>query len=81
MSLSNVLYVHSFLDDFQTAQLQSLILELLTFCVEYHAYHIKNYIISKDLLRRVLVLLKSGHAFVALGQKCLYSVALGLNNK
>ncbi|KAK3093571.1 hypothetical protein FSP39_017545 [Pinctada imbricata] len=53
-------------DDFQTAQLQSLILELLTFCVEHHAYHIKNYIISKDLLRRVLVLLKSGHAFVAL---------------
>ncbi|XP_033734679.1 serine/threonine-protein phosphatase 4 regulatory subunit 3A-like isoform X2 [Pecten maximus] len=53
-------------DDFQTAQLSSLILELLTFCVEHHTYHIKNYIISKDLLRRVLVLLKSRHAFVAL---------------
>ncbi|XP_050407275.1 serine/threonine-protein phosphatase 4 regulatory subunit 3A isoform X1 [Patella vulgata] len=53
-------------DDYQTAQLLSLILELLSFCVEHHTYHIKNYIISKDLLRRVLVLLKSRHSFVAL---------------
>lgn len=59
-----------FSDDFQTAQLSSLILELLTFCVEHHTYHIKNYIISKDLLRRVLVLLKSRHAFVALCKYC-----------
>ena len=65
-----------FADDFQTAQLQSLILELLTFCVEYHAYHIKNYIISKDLLRRVLVLLKSGHAFVALGREAFREFCL-----
>lgn len=53
-------------DDYQTAQLLSLIMELLSFCVEHHTYHIKNYIISKDLLRRVLVLLKSQHAFLAL---------------
>ncbi|XP_052275212.1 serine/threonine-protein phosphatase 4 regulatory subunit 3A-like isoform X2 [Dreissena polymorpha] len=53
-------------DDFQTAQLLSLILELLTFCVEHHTYNIKNYIISKDLLRRVLVLLRSRHAFLLL---------------
>ncbi|XP_060552495.1 serine/threonine-protein phosphatase 4 regulatory subunit 3A-like isoform X1 [Ruditapes philippinarum] len=53
-------------DDFQTAQLLSLILELLSFCVEHHTYHIKNYIISKDLLRRVLVLLRSRHAFLLL---------------
>lgn len=53
-------------DDFQSAQLQSLILELLTFCIEHHTFHIKNYIISKDLLRRVLLLLKSRHRFLAL---------------
>ncbi|XP_078263082.1 serine/threonine-protein phosphatase 4 regulatory subunit 3 isoform X3 [Rhinoraja longicauda] len=53
-------------DDFQTAQLLALILELLTFCVEHHTYHIKNYIINKDILRRVLVLMGSKHAFVAL---------------
>ncbi|KPP77913.1 serine/threonine-protein phosphatase 4 regulatory subunit 3A-like [Scleropages formosus] len=53
-------------DDFQTSQLLALILELLTFCVEHHTYHIKNYIINKDILRRVLVLMASRHAFLAL---------------
>ncbi|XP_077443576.1 serine/threonine-protein phosphatase 4 regulatory subunit 3 isoform X3 [Stigmatopora argus] len=53
-------------DDFQTSQLLALILELLTFCVEQHTYHIKNYIINKDILRRVLVLTASQHAFLAL---------------
>ncbi|XP_022110005.1 serine/threonine-protein phosphatase 4 regulatory subunit 3A-like isoform X2 [Acanthaster planci] len=53
-------------DDYQTAQLLGLILELLTFCIEHHTYHIKNYIISKDLLRRVLVLLQSTHQFLVL---------------
>ncbi|XP_071079163.1 serine/threonine-protein phosphatase 4 regulatory subunit 3A-like isoform X2 [Haliotis cracherodii] len=53
-------------DDYQTAQLLGLILELLSFCVEHHTYHIKNYVISKDLLGRVLVLLKSRHSFLAL---------------
>uniref|UniRef100_A0A8C9VSQ5 Serine/threonine-protein phosphatase 4 regulatory subunit 3 n=1 Tax=Scleropages formosus TaxID=113540 RepID=A0A8C9VSQ5_SCLFO len=49
-----------------TSQLLALILELLTFCVEHHSYHIKNYIINKDILRRVLVLMASHHAFLAL---------------
>ncbi|XP_051507094.1 serine/threonine-protein phosphatase 4 regulatory subunit 3-like isoform X3 [Myxocyprinus asiaticus] len=53
-------------DNFQTAQLLALILELLTFCVEHHAYHIKNYIMTKDLLRRVLTLMNSKHTFLAL---------------
>lgn len=54
------------LDNFQTAQLLALILELLTFCVEHHTYHIKTYIMNKDLLRRVLVLMNSKHTFLAL---------------
>lgn len=58
-------------DDYQTAQLLGLIIELLSFCIEHHTYHIKNYILSKDLLRRVLVLMKSRHAFLAL---CKYTV-------
>uniref|UniRef100_A0A8C8DUA0 Serine/threonine-protein phosphatase 4 regulatory subunit 3 n=1 Tax=Oryzias sinensis TaxID=183150 RepID=A0A8C8DUA0_9TELE len=52
--------------NFQTAQLLALILELLTFCVEHHTYHIKTYIMNKDLLRRVLVLMNSKHTFLAL---------------
>uniref|UniRef100_A0A8C7GXX3 Serine/threonine-protein phosphatase 4 regulatory subunit 3 n=1 Tax=Oncorhynchus kisutch TaxID=8019 RepID=A0A8C7GXX3_ONCKI len=54
------------IDHFQTAQLLALILELLTFCVEHHTYHIKTYIMNKDLLRRVLVLMNSKHTFLAL---------------
>ncbi|GFN82821.1 serine/threonine-protein phosphatase 4 regulatory subunit 3, partial [Plakobranchus ocellatus] len=53
-------------DDYQSAQLLGLILELLTFCVEHHTYHIKNYVISKNVLSRVLVLLKSRHSFLVL---------------
>lgn len=60
------------LDDFQTSQLLALILELLTFCVEHHTYHIKNYIINKDILRRVLVLTASQHAFLALCESHIY---------
>ncbi|CAO2640896.1 Serine/threonine-protein phosphatase 4 regulatory subunit 3B [Lemmus lemmus] len=56
----------SCLYNYQTAQLLALILELLTFCVEHHTYHIKNYIMNKDLLRRVLVLMNSKHTFLAL---------------
>uniref|UniRef100_A0A8D3DT92 Serine/threonine-protein phosphatase 4 regulatory subunit 3 n=1 Tax=Scophthalmus maximus TaxID=52904 RepID=A0A8D3DT92_SCOMX len=48
------------------SQLLALILELLTFCVEHHTYHIKTYIMNKDLLRRVLVLMNSKHTFLAL---------------
>ena len=62
------IFLYFVVDDYQTAQLLSLILELLTFCIEHHTYHIKNYVLNKDLLRRVLVLLKSEHAFLALGK-------------
>jgi len=45
--------------------------ELLTFCIEHHAQYIKNYITNKNLIQRVLVLLKSKHAFLALGMNTL----------
>lgn len=53
-------------DDYQNAHLLSIILELITFSVEHHTYQVKNYILNKDLLRRILVLLKSRHTFLAL---------------
>eukprot|EP00096_Caligus_rogercresseyi_P001334 TRINITY_DN120_c3_g1_i1.p1 TRINITY_DN120_c3_g1~~TRINITY_DN120_c3_g1_i1.p1 ORF type:complete len:912 (+),score=311.72 TRINITY_DN120_c3_g1_i1:300-3035(+) len=49
-----------------SVQLLSLILELLSFCVEHHTYHIKNYILQKDLLRRILILMSSKHTFLVL---------------
>jgi len=53
-------------DDYQTANLLSIILDIITFSVEHHTYHVKNYILTKDLLRRVLVLLKSRYKFLCL---------------
>lgn len=41
-------------------------MELLSFCVEHHSYHIKNYVLHKDLLRRVLVLMRSKFTFLVL---------------
>ncbi|XP_022662200.1 serine/threonine-protein phosphatase 4 regulatory subunit 3-like [Varroa destructor] len=40
------------------ASLLAHIIEFLSFCVEHHGYHIKNYILHKDLLRRVLDCMK-----------------------
>jgi len=52
----------------RTAQLLSLILELLSFCVEHHSYHIRSYVIQRDLLKRILVLMKSKHTFLVLSE-------------
>uniref|UniRef100_A0A8C9UBP9 Serine/threonine-protein phosphatase 4 regulatory subunit 3-like central domain-containing protein n=1 Tax=Serinus canaria TaxID=9135 RepID=A0A8C9UBP9_SERCA len=54
------------IDNYQTAEILASVLELLSFCVERHKYHMKIFIIKKDLLRRTLVLMKSKHKFLAL---------------
>lgn len=64
--LANTTEDHPAKEDYQTVQLLGLILELLSFCVEHHTYHIKNCILNKDLLRRILVLMKSTHTFLVL---------------
>lgn len=43
-----------------------MIIDILCFCFEHHAVHMRNYCISNKLLNRVLVLLKSKHHFLAL---------------
>ncbi len=55
-------------DDFHIAQLQNLILDFVTFCIEHHTYHMRNFLNKNDLLRRVLVLLKSKHQFLQLSK-------------
>ncbi|NWR08521.1 PP4R3 phosphatase, partial [Paradoxornis webbianus] len=54
-------------DDYETAQVLALILELLSFCVTRHKEHMRGYILRWDLLRRVLLLINSKHTFLALG--------------
>lgn len=68
-------------EDIQTAQLLGLILELLSFCVEHHTYHIKNYILHKDLLRRILVLMQSKHTFLVLGALRFMRKIIGLKDE
>lgn len=48
------------------AQLFNLIIELLSFCVEHHSHHIRDYIIDNDLLRNVLNLMKTKYTFLVL---------------
>lgn len=64
--LSNTVHTSPEKTDSCTVQVLGLILELLSFFVEHHTYHIKNYILAKDLLRRILVLIKSRHTFLKL---------------
>uniref|UniRef100_A0A0X3NQB8 Serine/threonine-protein phosphatase 4 regulatory subunit 3 n=3 Tax=Schistocephalus solidus TaxID=70667 RepID=A0A0X3NQB8_SCHSO len=54
-------------DDYHTALVLSNVLELLTFCIENHAYHMKNYCLHRDVVKRVLTLLSSHHKFLVLG--------------
>ncbi|XP_068042754.1 serine/threonine-protein phosphatase 4 regulatory subunit 3B-like [Anomalospiza imberbis] len=54
------------IDNYRTAEILASVLELLSFCVERHKYHMKVFILKKDLLRRTLVLMKSKHKFLAL---------------
>ncbi|KAG9510636.1 Serine/threonine-protein phosphatase 4 regulatory subunit 3, partial [Fragariocoptes setiger] len=53
-------------DHRRTAQLLSIILEMLTYFFEHHGYHLRDYIVHKSLLRRILVFLKSRHTFLVL---------------
>ncbi|GIY07834.1 hypothetical protein CEXT_760102 [Caerostris extrusa] len=69
------------LKDNQTAQLMGLILELLSFCVEHHTFHSKNYIINKDIVDRVLVLMKSKHTFLALCALRFFRKIIGMKDE
>ncbi|XP_018494067.1 serine/threonine-protein phosphatase 4 regulatory subunit 3A [Galendromus occidentalis] len=48
------------------ASLLAHIIEFLSFCVEHHTYHIKNYILHKDLLKKVLEFMKYRNPHLAL---------------
>lgn len=53
-------------DDYVIANRQSVVLRLLTFCVEHHSYSMRQKCVSMDLMNKVLVLLKSKHTFLIL---------------
>ncbi|CAG2109627.1 unnamed protein product [Medioppia subpectinata] len=65
----------------QSAQLLSIILELLAFCVEHHAYHIRNYILHRELLKRILLLIHSRHTFLVLTALRFVRKIIGLKDE
>ncbi|XP_038171858.1 protein PPP4R3C-like [Arvicola amphibius] len=60
----NIINVYS--DNDQNPQLLGVVLELLSFCLQNHTTYIKNYILSNNLLSRILVLMSSKHTFLVL---------------
>ncbi|XP_050170926.1 serine/threonine-protein phosphatase 4 regulatory subunit 3-like [Myiozetetes cayanensis] len=68
-------------DDYRAAERLALILEVLSFCVERYKYQMVKYVTSEDLLRRVLVLLKSKHQFLALAALRFMRRMIGLKDK
>ncbi|VDK46019.1 unnamed protein product [Anisakis simplex] len=53
-------------DDYHTANKEAMIVDLLCFCFEHHAMHMRNYCINNKLLNKIVVLLQSKHHFLAL---------------
>ncbi|XP_021094249.1 serine/threonine-protein phosphatase 4 regulatory subunit 3B [Heterocephalus glaber] len=68
-------------NNYQTARLLGLILELCTFCVQHHTYYIKNYILNEDLLRTVLMLMNSKHTFLLLSAVRFMREMIGLRDE
>ncbi|XP_005080124.1 protein PPP4R3C-like [Mesocricetus auratus] len=69
------------LDNYQKAQLLGVVLELLSFCVKHHKTYIRNYILSNNLLSRVLVLTRSKHTFLILCAIRFMRQMVGINDK
>uniref|UniRef100_A0A5S6QX46 SMK-1 domain-containing protein n=1 Tax=Trichuris muris TaxID=70415 RepID=A0A5S6QX46_TRIMR len=67
-------------DNYRTANLMSVLLDMLTFCIEHHSYHIRGFVITRDLLAKVLVFLQSRHSFLVLGALRLFRRTLNLRD-
>lgn len=65
---NNVPFRLAFDNSCQAAQLLAIILELITFCIEHHAYHIRTYLLQKEILHRIMILTKSRHTFLVLSK-------------
>lgn len=78
LSLSSISFFFS-PDTGSNAVLLSHILDLLTVCVEKHSHYIRKYVIDKNLLGRVLVLMTSAHRHLTLGWSFFLSLSLLLH--
>ena len=77
--LSHSSYVCFLLLFYEIMSLFSLVivLELLMFMVEHHTYHIKNYILHRNALKRALLLIHSKHTSLSLSSLRLLRKIIG----
>ena len=68
-------------DTIENTEIISYIIQLLAFCVEQHTYHSRVYIINKNLLSRVVVLLTSRHSHLVLITIRLIRKILGMREE
>ncbi|XP_055453779.1 protein PPP4R3C-like [Psammomys obesus] len=68
-------------DNYENAQLYGVVLELLTFCIQHHSIYIKNYILSNNLLSRILMLMNSKHTFLILCTVRFMRMMIGLKDE
>ena len=73
-NLSIYLIFHT--DTVQNAVLLGHVLDMLSLCVLKHPLHTRNYVIEKNLLGRVLVLLTSSHGHLSLGNNCIIIIII-----
>ncbi|KAL3316367.1 Serine/threonine-protein phosphatase 4 regulatory subunit 3 [Cichlidogyrus casuarinus] len=68
-------------DDYHTALVMHHIIDLLTFCFENHNFTMRNYCLNNDVIKKVLVLLRSSHSFLALNALRLMRKVVGQNDE
>uniref|UniRef100_A0A915CWL2 Serine/threonine-protein phosphatase 4 regulatory subunit 3-like central domain-containing protein n=1 Tax=Ditylenchus dipsaci TaxID=166011 RepID=A0A915CWL2_9BILA len=68
-------------DDYYTANRLALVVDLFCFFVEHHNYSMRTYTVQRNLLKSVLVYLKSRHHFLALSALRMCRRILGLKDE
>ncbi|KRX86717.1 Serine/threonine-protein phosphatase 4 regulatory subunit 3A, partial [Trichinella pseudospiralis] len=53
-------------DSYRNANLMNVYLELLTFGIEQHSYHVRTFVLGRDSIAKILVFLQSRHMFLKL---------------
>ena len=73
--------INPLLDTVENTEILANIIQLLSFCVEQHTYHSRVYVINKNLLSRVVVLLTSRHSHLVLMTIRLVRKILGMREE
>lgn len=65
----------------ENSSLVASVLDVLSFAVENHTYHVKNYILSKEILQKVLLLMDPKYSFLALNALKFFRKIVGLKDE